>query len=81
MKKELTIFDDPKNVKRLIYFFYAILAILLVVEFFIHRHSHFPWEDQPFFFAIYGFVACVLVIFTSKLLRFFLKRNEDYYDR
>jgi len=80
MKKELKIFDDPKNVKRLIALFYTVLGILLAAEFFIPKHGHFPWEDKPFFFAIYGFVACVLVIFTSKLLRFFLKRDEDYYE-
>lgn len=81
MKKELKLFDDPKNVKRLLAFFFAVLGILLAAEFFIHKHGHFPWEDQPFFFAVYGFVACVGVIFTSKLLRFFLKRDEDYYEK
>jgi len=80
MKKELKTFDDPKNVRRLIHLFYALLGILLVAEFFIHKHGHFPWEDKPFFFAIYGFVACVGVIFASKVLRYFLKRDEDYYE-
>jgi len=81
MKKEITIFDNPRNVKRLIWFFYAVLALLLVAEFFIHKHGHFTWEDKPFFFATYGFVACVAVIFGSKVLRFVLRRDEDYYDR
>ena len=81
MKKEIDIFDNPRNVKRLIAFFYAVLGILLAAEFFIHKHGHFPWGEQPFFFAAYGFVACVGVIFVSKLLRFFLKRDEDYYEK
>jgi len=81
MKKEITIFDNPKNVKRLIYIFYAVLVILLAAEFLIHAHAHFAWEDFPFFNAVYGFVACVLVIFGSKLLRFVLKRDENYYEK
>lgn len=80
MKKEITIFDDPKNVKRLLWFFYAVLAVLLVADVFIAKHGHFPFEDHAQFFAAYGFVACVLVIFISKVLRFFLGRPEGYYD-
>ncbi len=80
MAREITIFDDPKNIRRLLGVFFAILAILLAAEFFIHKHGYFPFEDMPFFFAAYGFVACVAVIFTAKVLRFFLSRKEDYYD-
>ena len=80
MKKEVVIFDNPQNVKRLLWFFFAVLALLLGADFFITKHGHFPWEDQPQFFAAYGFVACVLVIFISKVLRFFLGRPEAYYD-
>lgn len=81
MKKEITIFDDPKNVRRLVGFFFAVLIFLLVADFFVHKHGHFPFEDMPSFFAAYGFVACVLVIFGSKVLRYFLGRREDYYDK
>ncbi|MFH1982131.1 MAG: hypothetical protein ABIL58_09805 [Pseudomonadota bacterium] len=80
MKKEVTIFDDPKNVKRLLWFFFAVLAILVIADFFISKHGHFPFEDHSNFFSAYGFVACVAVIFASKVLRFFLGRPETYYD-
>jgi len=80
MKTEITIFDDPKNVKRLLGFFFAVLAALVIADFFIHKHGHFPFEDYTNFFSAYGFVACVAVIFTSKVLRFFLGRPETYYD-
>lgn len=81
MKKEIKIFDNPQNVNRLIWFFYAMLALLLVADFFIHKHGYFPWEDKPQFFAAYGFVCCVLVIFIAKLLRVFVRRDEDHYDQ
>ncbi len=80
MKKELKTFDDPKNVKILLRIFYASLVVLLIVDLFIHKHADFPWEDAPNFFAAYGFVSCVLLIFIAKILRRFIKKDETYYD-
>ncbi len=80
MKKELKIFDKPENVKRLLKFFYASLILLLIIDFFIHKHAEFPWEGAPDFFAVYGFISCVLLIFIAKLLRIFIKRKENHYE-
>lgn len=80
MKKELEIFDSPKTVKRLLIGFYAILAVLVLSEFFIHKHPSFPWEHYFGFHAVYGFVSCILLVFVARLLRFILLRREDYYD-
>jgi hypothetical protein len=79
-KKELTFLDSAKNRKKVRQYFYISLGILLIVDFFIPKHGHFPWESAPEFFAIYGFVACVSLIFIAKLLRLLVKRKEDYYD-
>lgn len=74
-------FKDPKKANRLLMILYGYLAVLLVAEFFIHKHSYFPWEDFPFFHAIYGFVVFVVLILIAKhLLRPLIKRREDYYD-
>ena len=80
MKKELTIFDKPKNVRIFLRCFYAFLIILLIGDLFIHKHADFPWEGAPEFFAAYGFVSCVALIFIAKVLRLFIKKEEDYYD-
>ncbi|QTA93185.1 hypothetical protein [Desulfonema magnum] len=80
MRKELKIFDKPENIKRLLRIFYASLFALLIADFFIHKHAEFTWEADPWFFAAFGFVSCVVVIFTAKLLRVFTKRDEKYYD-
>jgi len=80
MKKELKIFDKPENLKRFLGFFYVSLVVLLIVDIFIHKHAEFPWEDAPEFFAVYGFVSCVGLIFIAKVLRIFIKRDEHYYD-
>ena len=81
MKKEFKIFDKPQNVKRFLFLFYASLVILLVADFFIHKHADFPWEAKYNFFAVYGFVSCVLLIYIAKLLRLFVKKSEDYYKK
>ena len=80
MKRELKIFDKPENVKRFLRFFYASLVVLLVVDLFIHKHADFPWEAATDFFAVYGFVSCVLLIFIAKILRSLIKRDENYYE-
>lgn len=82
--KELKVFDNPQNVKRLLFGFYVFLVVLLVIDIvlslLIHRHADFAWEEVPNFFAAYGFISCVLLIFIAKALRLFVKRDEDYYD-
>lgn len=81
MKKEIKIFDDPKNVKRLLRGFYILLVLLFIGDFFVHKHVHFGWEHWPGFFAVFGFVACVFLVLAAKyILRPLVKRREEYYD-
>lgn len=80
MKKELKIFDKPENVKKFLTGFYISLVVLLIVDFFIHKHADFPWEGVTDFFAVYGFVSCVGLIFIAKGLRLIVKKDENYYD-
>ena len=78
--RELKLFDKHKNVTRLLIVFYLSLLALLIADFFIHKHGEFSWEGSPEFFAVYGFVSCVALIFIAKVLRLFIKRDENYYD-
>ena len=78
--KESTFLDSPKNRKRMWTSFFIALIVLLIIDFFIHKHGHFSWEDAPVFFASYGFIACVGLIVVAKILRLIVKRKEDYYD-
>ena len=75
------LFDNPRNVTRLLRGFYIICAILFVADFIVHRHTIHPWEGFPGFFAIYGFVACVVLVVIAKEMRKVLMRKEDYYDQ
>lgn len=80
-KEKENLFDKPRNIKRLLGFFYTLLLFLLVIDFFIPKHPIFPWEEWPQFYAVFGFVACVCLVLAAKyILRPLVKRKEDYYD-
>lgn len=78
--QKLYLFDKPENVKRLLNGFYVICIILVIADFIIHRHTTMAWENIPAFYAIYGFVACVLLVVLAKNMRKVVMRKEDYYD-
>jgi len=60
--------------------FYLCCFALVAVDFIIHRHTETAVERIPTFYAFYGFVACSILVFISKLMRIFLIRDENYYD-
>ncbi|MFQ5765441.1 MAG: hypothetical protein ACE5GT_10965 [Rhodospirillales bacterium] len=74
------VFDNPRNVKRAIYFLFAICGITLVLDFVVRRHVDHPWEGLFGFYAVYGFVACVILVLVAKEMRKVVMRKEDYYD-
>ncbi len=74
------IFDNPKNIKRVIHLLYICCAVLFALDFVIHRHTVHPWENLWGFYAIFGFVGCVALVLIAKWMRTFLMRPEDYYD-
>ena len=78
-KKHL--FDNPRNVKRLLWLIYAICTGLVLLDFVFHRHVVHDLESIPGFYAISGFGGCALLVLVAKEMRKFLMRDEDYYDR
>jgi protein-S-isoprenylcysteine O-methyltransferase Ste14 len=78
------VFDNPKNVKRLIRIFFVTCVVILGLDFVVHRHPSFAEgtfavEELFGFYAAYGFVACVLLVLAAKQMRRVLMRSEDYY--
>lgn len=73
--------DKPDNQRLIRRVLYVACALLVVVDFVVHRHIYTDIERVPAFYALYGFVALVGVVMAAKGLRYFVKRNEDYYDR
>jgi len=82
MKENKThIFDNPRNVRRVLYVLYTCCGILFILDVVIHRHMVHPWEPLLAFYAVYGFVGCVVLVLIAKWMRTFLMRDEKYYDR
>lgn len=75
------LFDNPKNIKRLLYGFYVCCLALIIIELFVDRHSYLAAESVFGFYALYGFIGCVFLVLASKVLRKMVMRDEDYYDR
>ncbi len=73
--------DDKRNVNKIVYGLYALSALLLVIDPFIHKHGPFEIEHWWGFYGIYGFVGCVFLVLAAKELRKLVMRSEDYYDR
>lgn len=79
-QEEKGYFDKPENIQKMLKVFYVLCALLVIVDFIIHRHIYHDWENIPAFYAIYGFVGCVVLVVIAKKMRNFLMRGEDYYD-
>ncbi|NIR32682.1 MAG: hypothetical protein GWN84_25950 [Gammaproteobacteria bacterium] len=73
-------FDDRRNTRRVLLAFYLVCAVLLLLDVVIHRHVIHAWEDLFGFYAVYGFVACALLVLGAKQMRKVLMRSQDYYD-
>lgn len=82
--KRFSFLDSPETQKIFRRYFYLSLCILLTIDMIafvlFERKGHFPWEEVPFFYAAYGFTACVGLIFLAKILRWIVRRKEGYYD-
>lgn len=80
-KEPADFFDKPENIKKMLNIFYVVCALLVIVDIVVHRHIYHDWENIPAFYAIYGFVGCVVLVLIAKLMRKFLMKEEDYYDK
>ncbi len=72
--------DQPESVRKLLYLLAAICALLFMADFVVHRHVVHPWEALTGFFAVFGFVACVVLVLLAREMRKVVMRREDYYE-
>ena len=73
-------FEKPENIKKMLKVFYVVCGLLVLADFIVHRHIYHDWEKIPAFYAIYGFIGCVVLVLIAKEMRKLLMRGEDYYD-
>ena len=82
--------DKPENIKKVIRGFYIVCGLVILADVLhqviSHRHLQGPEsvhgiEAIPGFYAVYGLVACTVLVYLAKyLLRPAVMRDEDYYD-
>lgn len=80
MSHKKHLFDNPDNVKLLVRILFGSCITLFAMDLVIHRHTVHPWESFTGFYAIYGFLACVILVLLARELRKLVMRDEDYYD-
>ncbi|HCH32014.1 MAG TPA: hypothetical protein DE045_03600 [Oceanospirillaceae bacterium] len=74
-------FDKPENISKMLKVFYGVCILLVVADFMVHRHIYHSWENIPAFYAVYGFIGCVMLVIVAKAMRKVLMKEEDYYDQ
>ncbi|NQY74427.1 MAG: hypothetical protein HRT90_06645 [Candidatus Margulisbacteria bacterium] len=75
------LWDNPRNIRILLGVFFVLCVGLFMADFVVYRKVHLKFEEWPGFYAVFGFVACVILVLVSKyVLRPLVKRPEDYYD-
>jgi hypothetical protein len=74
-------FERRDNQNKLFYALLAVAGALLAAELVFGLHPHFDVERVPWFYALFGFLAFVVIVFAGRLLRTLIMRDEDYYDR
>ena len=72
--------DKKENILKIYIFLWLIGIILVILDFFIHRHEQLKFTEFFSFYAIYGFLGCVVLVLAAKILRKIVMRKEDYYD-
>jgi hypothetical protein len=70
----------PRTIRRLWQAFIAVLALAVLAELAIEADAHFAVERLFGFNALYGFLACAVLILVAKGIGLALKRRDTYYD-
>jgi hypothetical protein len=77
--------EDPKTIRVLWIVFLAVLALLVLADFWVmrdpHHHAHFGVDGGFGFYAWYGFGVCTAMVLVSKfVIGLLLKRKDTFYD-
>ena len=70
-----------ENVRKLYFGLWIFGLAWVIPDLFLHKHEDVGFAATIGFYAVFGFVACVVLVLTAKGLRRLLMRPEDYYDR
>lgn len=73
---------DKKKVDKFKKAVYVFMGLLFIYDVFMPRHHEFfIWDKVPGVNALYGLVACLVVIVFSKGIgKWLLQKKEDFYE-
>lgn len=77
--RKLLFLDDMKNVDRIVYGLYAVCALLFLADMLYKKKYYVSVENIFGFYGMYGFFMCAGLVLGARMMRLFLKRDEDYY--
>ena len=69
----------PASIRLLWRIFWAVLALTVAAQLVIKVKGYFGVDGWFGFGAVYGFLCCLAMVLFAKLLGYFLKRDENYY--
>ena len=69
----------PSSIRLLWWIFAAVLALSVAAQAVLKVKGYFGVDGWFSFGAVYGFLACFLMVVFAKVLGRFVKRDEDYY--
>lgn len=79
MTEKPGLFDDKRNVDRVVWLLVVACVVVQLADLVIHKHGHYHWEEWFGFHGWYGFVSCVALVVAATFMRRFVMRSEDYY--
>ncbi len=72
--------ERPRTIRLLWIVFIVALALTVLAELAVDRHSYFGIDGTFGFNAWYGLVTCAAMIVVAKVLGVLLKRRDTYYE-
>lgn len=58
----------------------AVLAVATALDAVVHGHPWFGIDGWFGFYSLYGFATCAIMVIFAKVLGWFVKRKDTYYD-
>jgi len=68
-----------KQIRNAWVLFSIVLAVTLIVEFFVPGKTPFESTQWWGFGAVFGFFSCFIMVVVAKVLGYVLKKPENYY--
>jgi len=69
----------PSTIRLLWWVFALVLVVSVLLQFVFKVKGYFGVDGWLGFGAAFGFLCCLAMVLFAKVLGWFLKRNEDYY--